>query len=301
MTFRAFQTSLILSAVLVAGALSAADYSIQLHRSRRIGEKARMTVRLTERQERRLIVEGQVTRQRKESYGVEFAAVGQVDAVDAKGHVTRSTFTVEKCLRTSDTGSTNVVPRGTIITASSREGTTLFEYADGQPVPDGTSQLLGSLVSTYTGGADEDEMFGTRDRKKIGDSWPINAEAVRRDFEQKQPELSLDSVRGSTRLKRVARFNGMDCLEIEVALQWRPVPKEPPIGMTLESSEVAGTFAGRFPVDETRQPLYGVQEFTMKTSLTGKLGPVQPEGRAEINNYRRIERHFTEVAGTEEQ
>jgi hypothetical protein len=294
---RAFQNALAVSAAFFCAHLSAADYSIRLHRPQQAGEKSRMTVRLTERQERRLTF-GEQVREKKESQTVEFAATEQVDSVDDKGHVTKATFTVDKCLRTVQTGSTNLIPKGTVITASGKNGKTIFTYQGGEAVPDEASQLLLSFVSIYNGGADDDEIFGTRGRKKTGDSWPINVEAARRDFQKKQPELTLESVNGSTKLKRVARFSGMDCLELEAFLQLKPTPKEPPVGMNLESSTVTGTFAGRFPVDESKQPLYGLLEFTLKMTLTGKVGPTQPEGRAEITNYRRVERHYSEGSGS---
>jgi hypothetical protein len=86
----------------------------------------------------------------------------------------------------------------------------------------------------------------------------------------------------------------MDCLELEASLQTKLLPRDPPLGMNLENSAFTGTFAGRFPIDESKQPLYGIQEFTHKMSLTGKVGPTQPEGRAEITNFRRVERHYSE-------
>ena len=50
---------------------------------------------------------------------------------------------------------------------------TLFEI-EGAPASGKVSKALDLVVNITSGGPTDDDIFGTTERKKAGDSWPIN-------------------------------------------------------------------------------------------------------------------------------
>jgi hypothetical protein len=284
----------LVAAACLARVSAATDYPIQLSRPKTVGLKCQVTSQLTERQERTLTV-GTRTQKKSQTNSVELVATAEVLEVETRGRATRASYRIEKCRRSSNGEETEMIPKDSVVIAAAGDRTTVFTYDDGRALPEETATALGALISMYTGGADDDEIFGTPSRRKAGDSWPINAGAFKRNLEYMQPELKLDSISGTARLKQAKTIDGVECLEIAGELRMRPVPKEPPSGVKISPSEVTGHFSGFFPVDLQKQPVTGMQEMTMKSVLTGKVAPGQPEGRGEVVSYRKVEHRFNYI------
>src|SRR5436190_14907438 len=177
--------SAVVSLTFVAG-LVAQDYAIKLSRPSRVGLKRHVTARCTEREEQSVVVSGRTNRT-ENTYDLDFAAEAEDLEVDAKGQVTKASFTLENCLKTSKQGREQIFPKGTVVVASSREGKTVFSTQGGEPIPPATGKVLSAAISVHNGGPDDDEVFGTAARQSIGSSWPANVNPALRDLERKMP------------------------------------------------------------------------------------------------------------------
>lgn len=68
-----------------------------------------------------------------------------------------------------------------------------------------------------------DALYGTADKKKVGDSWPINKQALAND-RTNPPTVDPSQVSGSTTLKAVRQIYGAPCLQVEGMLTAKDVP-----------------------------------------------------------------------------
>jgi hypothetical protein len=275
----------------VAG-LVAQEYAIKLSRPSRVGLKRHVTARCTEREEQTFVVPGK-TNHTENAYELDFAAEAEDLEVDAKGHVTKASFTLENCLKTSKQGREQLFTKGTVVVASSREGKTVFSTQGGQPIPPAADKVLSAAISVHNGGPDDDEVFGTTARQGIGSSWPANADLALRDLEKKMPGMTMSAGKGITRLVGTTKVDGVDCLELSAELQMRATPANPPAGMKVIQSDLTARLAGAFPVDPSRQPLTETMEMTMKMVMSGKVGPQHVDGVARMSAYRKTELKFS--------
>ncbi|HKS36655.1 MAG TPA: hypothetical protein VJW76_05665 [Verrucomicrobiae bacterium] len=283
-----------ISAIVVlafTGTTVAQDHVIKLSRPKTVGMKFHVTGHGTEREERILVVSGRTNRT-ENAFDLEFAAQSEVLEVDSKGHMTKAAFALQKCLKTSGQEKEELFPKGTVIVASSQGGKTVFSTKDGSPVPQAQSKVLDLVISVHHGGADDDEIFGTTTRQKVGGTWPINGDVARRDLEKKMPGFTLSAVKGSTRLLGLAKVDGIDCLNLSAELRLQASPGNLQPGMKILQNELTANFAGTFPIDSTRQPLAESQEMTLRIALAGKFGPQQLDGVARTSARRKSELRF---------
>jgi hypothetical protein len=269
----------------------AQEYAVKLSRPSRVGMKCHVTARGTEREERSLVASGR-TNHTENAFDVDLAAESEVLQVDSEGHVTKASFTLENCLKTSKQGREQLFPKGTAIIASSQEGKTVFSTRDGQPIPPAESKVLSVVISVHNGGSDDDEVFGTAARQKVGNTWPAKADVALRDLAKKMPGMTLSAPEGSTRLVGTTKVDGVDCLELSAELRMRATPANLPPEMKILQNELAANSAGAYPVDPSRQPLTLTVEFTMKMATSGKFGPQHLEGTALMTAYRKSELRY---------
>jgi len=270
----------------------AQEYAIKLSRPSRVGSKRHVTGRATEREEQSLVVSGR-TNHTENAYDLDFAAEAEVLEVDSKGLVKKALFTLEKCLKTSKQGREPLFPNGTVIVASSQENKTVFSTKDGQPIPPAESKVLGAVISVHNDGPDDDEIFGTAARQKIGGSWPVNADVALRDLEKKMPGMTLSAGKGSTRLVGTTKLDGIDSLELSAELRMQASPANLPPEMKILQNELTAQFAGSFPVDTSRQPLTENMEMTVKLAMSGRIGQQQVDGVMRMTAYRKSELKYS--------
>lgn len=283
------------SAILVlafTGTTVAQDYVIKLSRPKTVGLKFQVTGRGTEREELSFIVSGRTNRIVDNAFDLEFAAQSEVLEVDPKGHVTKAALTLDKCLKTSRQGNEELFPEGTVIVAASQDGKTLFSTKDGRPVPPAQSKVLNLVISIHRGGSDDDDIFGTTARQKVGSTWPINSEVARRDLEKKVPRFTLSAVKGSARLVGATKVDGVDCLNLSAELRIQASPSNLH-GMKITQNELTANFAWSFPVDAARQKVTEKSEMTMNMALSGKLPLLELDGVAQSCAQQTVERRYT--------
>jgi hypothetical protein len=277
MKSRRFLCVSILVALAFTGTTIAQDYAIKLSRPKTVGLKNQVTAHGMEREEQSLIVSGKTNRT-ENTFDVDFAAQSEVLEVDDKGQVTKAAFTLEKCLSTSKQEKEELFPKGTVIVAASQDGKIVFSTKDGTATTPAKSRILSLVISIHHDGADDDDIFGTTARQRVGGAWPINSEVARRDLEKKMPGVTFSAVKGSTRLDGATKVDGIDCLNLLAELRVQASPSNLQPGMKIIQNELTANYAGSFPIDTARQIVTEKMEMTMKMVFSGKFGPQQLDG-----------------------
>src|SRR5688572_8530382 len=168
-------------------------------------------------------------------------------AVDAQGRPTKESHTIVKLLEGA--GKKPMLPAGTKVIASRPGRETVFEIA-GKPATDAVAKALDLAVEITSGGPTDDEIFGTTERKKVGDRWPLNEALALKDANEKlvASGLNVTSVKGTTTLQKVTKEGGVEVLHLlgNMTATASPAAKGP---FTSADTTMTITFTGAYPED----------------------------------------------------
>jgi hypothetical protein len=190
------------------------------------------------------------------------------------GRPTKQSLVVTRFKRTENGTLKILAGSGSIVIASAENGKRVFSL-NGTGV-DSIEQGALELVTDLEAPAPNDDlMFGTHDRKKIGDSWPINANLMIRTLNQNSSQ-KINSLKGKATLKDVVQEAGGPALIVDVDII--AVPGFPP-GVVVDQASATVKLSAHFPVDTA---LGKPEESTdMKMSCHLRI----PEKNSEINSH----------------
>jgi hypothetical protein len=210
----------------------AADYEIRLHRPGKAGERYRVTAVGRDTKTSTTTSEGRTPRLNRYELGVELEGTVTILEVAAAG-VRKAEIRIERAARDENGKRAELLPAGTIVTELRRGASQVFEVK-GQPLPADTGEALG-LVLSETSVENDDELFGSSRRRKLGERWSVDPAGVAALFSRpsggRRMAVTARDVTGSVRLDRIA-FSGL-------------LPLDPARPRLQESARVTVRFRGR--------------------------------------------------------
>ena len=233
-------------ALFLAPALLAQDYEIRLTRALEDGDELKLSVAAKMAIVTSQTVGDAAPKEQKQDMDVQFDGMEKVIAVDAHGRETKATLTVDKFTVTAAGSTVDIAPKGTVISGAITDGKAGFQI-DGKDVEPQVAQALAMVIQLSNGGPTDDEIFGTKDKKKKGDSWDINADVAKKSFADASAGMEMPDLSGKTTINDDAG----DALKISAAITGKVKPPLPPI-VTLDDSSLTATFTGTFPKDVTK-------------------------------------------------
>ena len=214
--------SLLLALALVAsGSARAADdtHAVRLSRPTKVGDRYRVDAKGKLVMQQRVAAAGQVAQSNETTIEVQLLAVATVLAVDSKAMATRVSYQVASCQRLKDGQTKEIVPRGRTVVAEHKGQKTGFTV-DGEAAPAEVAEALGVVISAHEPeSATDDDIFGTRDRKRVGEKWDINAPAAARDLSARGLKLAPQDIAGHAKLEAVRTVDGVKALEVSARLR----------------------------------------------------------------------------------
>ncbi|HEY3357458.1 MAG TPA: hypothetical protein VGQ83_29680 [Polyangia bacterium] len=246
-------SSLVLALWLLAqapAALAADDaYAVKLSRPAKAGDRYRVVTKGKTRKQQRAVKAGQEVSNSDEAMDVELTAAATVVAVDGRALPVRVSYQVERCQKAAKGETREVVGRGRTIVVEHKNGKTVFTV-DGEVATGDTAEALGVvLTAREPDTATDDDIFGTRERRRVGDEWRINGDAAARDLAGRGLKIGGADIAGTARLEGVRKQDGVKALEVSARLRVDRVQMPLPPGMQVDKASVEASFAGLFPVD----------------------------------------------------
>jgi hypothetical protein len=274
-THRLIFLVLLLLALPAARAVAADElsYEIKMDRPAKAGDKYHLEALAATRTTSALKVEGKNAPPMDEAVGIRLEGEVEVAAVTDKGREKKLSCTVETCAIKQGKQNLELVPKGTTLTAEWADGKARYR-ANGKDVPEFASNLLRRVLEiSDPEGVGDDDIFGTRERKKVGDAWPLDKDAAVRDFKQKELEVKPEDVDGGTKLLEVAKVDGVPCYKLEVSFEGKNLKgtgKGAAEGMTLEKGSIRGTVTVLLPTDARTGHLKESGTVSVESHLVGK-------------------------------
>jgi hypothetical protein len=229
----------------------AKTYDVKLHRPSKVGDKVQFTASTSERQTVNATVGGQ-SRKQDEKFNAEASGVLEVLAVDSKGNETKITATIEKCVKVDGDKRTDLAPKGTVVIAERKDGQLSVTSKDpNEALSDEAVRALKTLlpVDKSDSATTDDEIFGTNQKRKVGESWAVNAEAVAKNLAAELPGVKKENISGQVKLQSVKTVNGVECLELAIEMTFKDLAPPMPAGMKVEKGEGKMTMIGTVPID----------------------------------------------------
>jgi hypothetical protein len=265
-------STLSLIAALLCGLISTAsseDYEVKLVRLAKVGERYGIVATGSQEQHMTMTLNGQGMPPRDKVMQVAFTAKAEVLAVSAGGREVKTSFTVETLTNTVGAQATDVLPAGTVVVAERTGAKTEFQVA-GAPAKPEVADVLKVVISLESDqGANDDAIFGTKERKKAGDSWPMDAKAGAADLEAKE-NIKVDpaNISGTTTLIEVLPAG----MRIAAKVTMKDVAVPLPPGMAVTSSVIAAEFSSVLPIDTSKRVARSSISMDCKVKCAGKVG-----------------------------
>ena len=270
---------LILGFLLSAPCLAQTDYEIRLTRPGKAGDRYRIEASGKQLRQVTLRSGGKTIPGSSESFEVELTGEATVLEADAKGNVTRALIKVDTLVRVVGLRRDEMLDAGTIVTESPASACQRFQIGDKDVAPL-IKDLLEVVLAETTDleVPSDDELMGTRERKKVGDSWPVAREALAR-FLSRDKDINMDvkpgDVEGSGRFTALEKVDGLECQRIDVAFTFAGTPRLDPAAPPGAAARVTVTMSSLLPVDTRLDALAETSQLTM----TYTVDAMRREGR----------------------
>lgn len=217
-----------------------------MHRPAKAGDKVRTTVATKEIQEISLSSNGALLKSEKKEMLVGFEGVVEVLEVEANGKPVKISATVEKIMKSDGRDSSEVAPKGAVIVVS-LEGRKQIYQINGKPAGADVVKALDLVFSISKTGVTDDDVFGTKEKKKTGESWNINAAVAKKDLEESFG-LRVEDLHGKVTLDEVLKRPEGETLLLSAKMTINAIPPMPP-DFAVDQSTAEAEFGGEFPVN----------------------------------------------------
>ena len=261
------------------GSTKEPEYDVKIARKIDVGAKYTLTADGALLRQVTLTTGGRAKRQPDEGYGIHLEGTVEVLALDSLGEEAKVSCTVEKCSRITSDGEKELVPKGSVIIAEGKGKDTRFSLKDGAELPKEASDALDLAISLDTGDEyNDDELFGTGEKQKVGGSWPVNRERVSKDAGRVGVIVKPENVEGSFKLDGVEKAGDVECLKLSGTLKMKKLERKDdeddglPEGFSVESGSMEAKYGGLFPVDPSVGSLAESASMTFVTKVKGKGG-----------------------------
>jgi hypothetical protein len=199
--------------------------------------------------------------------------------------VTFHKFTVSK----NGESAKEVLPKGTQLKVSVFPGDPLtFEpVSSSVKIEDDTRVMLGMVMQPQD--ASDDECYGSKIKRKPGDTWPVNDVALSKRLHGGADSSSLpESVDGKVSFVKLEKVDGADCAVLSVALSatYKPGEEGSATDIKVLGSKLVGTGQMVVPVD-ANSPAMGRTSDQTSTSVSQLLAPGETvESKLQIRTVR---------------
>lgn len=245
----------ILAAAICAGARAADEtYVIKIERPGKVGDTADVHVVIDGSRTTTVVRPGAMPSVTTETVKGEVTGREKVTAVDARGDALGLTVTLDKMV---DGTGHEMLAHGSVVKVQRGEKEVTFTLEDGTAVKADARGLLGRMYSTHSAeGPHDEDIFGTAERRKAGDSWPVQAAEAAKGLQRSGLTVAPQDISGKVSVKGVETGNGAPALRIEGEIIARNLKSDvQPNGAKVVGGESHYTFGGLLPVDVTRDYL----------------------------------------------
>jgi hypothetical protein len=266
-----------LSITLCSLLATAQDYEIRLEQPSKVGDKYSLSATGSQRVKVKFTSGDQVVRNVDDGFTLELTAEATVLTVDATSTAISKSFTIISSKLIKDGITKPLLPNGSIVLAKLQGGNTLFEMS-GKPVEDVVAKALSTVIALHSGDSISDKaMFGTHEKKRVGESWNLNVEATMAFIKSLGGQARKEDIKGMSVFekaenKHVIIRSSMDVTNVSLPLS---------AGYKAEKGEIHSEFFSKLPLPDSDGSVETTNKILM--NLTGRRDPAPDKPAMEIS------------------
>ena len=245
-------------------------YWIKLARPEKVGTRYIVSKKGSSEQSTRVSSQGKLLRETRRKMTVELDATVEILKVNQDGRSLKKKLTVIRCELTEMGQSKPLLAKGKVIVAETANGRTRLSL-DGGVMPEATRKALDIIITTYSGGPADDEIFGSDKPRRVGERWQLNAEAAVRDAATRDVTIQKADIEGTVTLTGVEKHASRRCLRLSARMKIRDFGLKKlqlPPGVLIEQADARATYGGLLPLDPKAPRLQS--SHTMKFDMVMK-------------------------------
>ena len=225
-------------------------YTVRFTRPVKVGDRCRFVAHATVVRSMVANVSGRQRTIQPSSMSIHFEAVEEVRAVDATNQPTKATYTIEKCVGVDGTKKVVILEPNRVLTVEAGRWKSRLQVDQGalNLFEEASLRFMVSLPNVND--VNEDHCFGVARAVRVGESWPVNPEAVARLESSEGAKVNKQDVSGTVKLKAVQTVDGVPHLllqgKVSVA-RWVPDARDLPANTQLVSGSVEVKFTRLIP------------------------------------------------------
>ena len=205
-------------------------------------------------------------------YQVQFQGRAAILDVDGKGRPVKIAFTVEKLTKTERGTTIDLLKPGSVVVADGSLEQPIY-LKDGT-MDESVREAFRLVYSTHKpDDVTDDEVFGTKQAKRIGDRWPIDLALASENLKDSGVVIPVEHLSGTVSLIAKNKIGVVDCLDLRGELRADEFTmKQLPPGVTADRAGMQAVFRGCFPVESSQLSHKEGFDMTMQIRLTSSEG-----------------------------
>jgi hypothetical protein len=221
---------------------------------------------------------------------IHLQAVERVLAVNTRGEPTKAEYTIESCVSHGANNKDHVLLKPwRVLTVESAPWKSRLTLDEGN-ISLAEDILLRAVVSLPNlKGVTADDCFAPAKPQRIGDTWPVNAEALAKLASENGLIVNKQQVSGTVKLKGIQLVDGVPHLLVQgkaVFDKWLPDPLDMPKGAQFVKGTREIKFTRLLPVDLNGNCLTDSNSERLAAQLKTEDGGIDPDIRADLKILR---------------
>ena len=234
------------------GAGAEEDYAIKLERTLQEGRPLGFRKVVAMKRERHSEIDGRALPARTEVQAVEFHGQFTILELDEKGHEKRNAYTVEKFVVVEEEKERVLLRPGAKFTATRGKDQTTFDLEKGKVSEEQQRYLQMVIDMRDDDGPTTEEVYGTAQRKKVGETWKADAAKLAKAYSSEEMKVKADDAEGQVKLLGVEEKEGVKCLKLRLETNIKHydyAPADAPEGFVFKGGKRLAVYEGLVPID----------------------------------------------------
>ena len=200
--------------------LAAKEFSIVFRKPNKVGDKVQITGSGESSEDVTMTSEGKVMNETKKELRSSIDGTVEVLKVDEKKRPVKLKLKIEKLSSADKPGipEIEVFPIGSEVIIEAKGRRTVFMF-NGEVLPPETARILAMFISLPTGKVTDDDIFGTKEKKKVGDTWKLNKKEAAAGMSKDGMKFDENNIEGSTKLEKVVKVGDSEFLQLNTQLK----------------------------------------------------------------------------------
>ena len=235
--------SAVVVGIIISSAVSAQRYSIKLDPHEKAGQTYHLVATTTDSTTAEATASGQLLEKAEDSFSVGLWANVTIEEASSSGWATRKRFTVLSSKVTRAGSTSLILPNGTEVIALIQNGQTVYEVNQ-KLVNEEIAGYFRAVIGLHLASVADDDMYGTSTPKKVGESWTIGVDAMKKLLKEIGAQGGKQEITGTGILEKVENNHAFVRSSVNVKDVLLPIRPD----LTTESGEIQTELWGRFPL-----------------------------------------------------